>query len=125
MGGDDFSFWIPKSGYINALDFESPKVLAEYLLELDKDPVAYNKYFEWKNYLRINKDHPEQAYLCEMCIKLNLEERGGYFESKQLQNMDKLYGWKNNCKGMSNDFKFFLSQYFQFSGYMSRETPEY
>ena len=125
MSGVDFNFWIPKSGYINALDFESPKALGEYLLKIGNDSVAYNKYFEWKDYLRIDKNHPDQAYLCEMCIKLNLEERSGYLERKKLENMNKLYGLKQNCKGMSKSFSFVLGEYVQMNNIMSRETPEY
>ena len=41
----DFSFWVPKSGYINAQDYKDPQDLANYLKELDNDQKAFNKYF--------------------------------------------------------------------------------
>ncbi len=99
----DFSFWVPKSGYINAQDYKDPQDLANYLKELDNDQKAFNKYFEWKKYLRINQKPPIQYYLCEMCIKLNLEEVTGIVEKKkQITNMTKLWNAIENCWGFSN-----------------------
>jgi hypothetical protein len=34
--------------YINVESFSSVKALADYLLELDNDPTAYNEYLKWK-----------------------------------------------------------------------------
>lgn len=93
----DLDFWIPKSAYINALDFNSQKDLADFLLKLDKDPVAYNKFFEWKKYLRVNKDPTIFAPLCEMCIKLNLEQITGVVEHKVLNSAFKMFNNTQNC----------------------------
>jgi hypothetical protein len=35
--------------FINAVDFESPKTLAKYLLALNQDDAAYGRYLEWKH----------------------------------------------------------------------------
>jgi hypothetical protein len=42
---------------------------------------------------------PREAYLCEMCIRLNLEERGGVVERRVLRNMRERYGMSENCWG--------------------------
>jgi hypothetical protein len=34
--------------FINVADFPTPKALAEYLIALGNDPVAYHAYFAWK-----------------------------------------------------------------------------
>jgi len=103
IGKIDFDFWIPRSGYINALDFESPEALAIYLQQLDRDEIAYNKFFEWKEYLRIDKTPPIQSYLCEMCIQLNLEEVAGVVKNKVLTDVVKMYNNNENCWGIDTD----------------------
>lgn len=99
FGLGNYEFYIPKSGYINALDFKSPKDLADYLVYLDHNKTAYNSYFTWKKYLK--KDSRNLiggGYLCEMCIKLHLEENLGYIEFKELNDLKKLYGLYETCK---------------------------
>lgn len=49
-----YLFKIPKSGYINALDFQSPKHLSDYLNYLDSNKTAYNEYFRWKKHVRFD-----------------------------------------------------------------------
>jgi len=44
---DDYKRAAPKNSYIHVDDFESPKHLAEYLHQLDKDDKKYNEYFKW------------------------------------------------------------------------------
>ncbi|CAL4098692.1 unnamed protein product, partial [Meganyctiphanes norvegica] len=44
-GGGDYARHAPPDSYINALDFDTAKELAEYLLYLDKNDTAYAKYF--------------------------------------------------------------------------------
>jgi len=40
-----FFIHVPKSGYINANDFATPRGLAKYLKYLDLNKTAYNAYF--------------------------------------------------------------------------------
>ena len=44
---------LPPNSYINALDFESVKDLAEYLIYLDENEQEYRKYFQWKGKYRV------------------------------------------------------------------------
>ena len=97
MGKADYSFWMPRSGYINALDYRSPQDVAEFLNGLACDEAAYNGYFEWKRYLRFEDGPPMQSYLCEMCIKLNMEEVAGVVEKKMVGNVSELFGPQQNC----------------------------
>ena len=52
-GLGNYEKWLPKSAYINALDFQSPRHLTEYLLYLSKNTTAYNSYFKWKKYIKL------------------------------------------------------------------------
>ena len=97
MGYANYSYYLPKSGYINALDFASPKNLADYLMYLAHNKTAYNSYFAWKKFIKIDSRKSIGGYLCEMCIKLQLEENTGIIERKQLKNMKKTFGLFENC----------------------------
>ena len=61
LGGADYSAIAPPHSYINAMDY-TPKQLAQYLLELDRNDTLYASYFWWKphyrvlNELRTNED---------------------------------------------------------------------
>jgi alpha-1,3-fucosyltransferase len=100
LGLGDYSYYIPKSAYINALDFESPRHLAEYLNYLDRNKTAYNEYFEWKRYIK--SDYPSRprhnGFLCEMCIQLHLEDTLGYVKQKRLVDLDQSFGLQKKCK---------------------------
>ena len=102
MGKLDYNFWIPPSGFINALDYQNAEDLAKYLINLSNDEEAYNKYFDWKRFLRFSERFPIQSYLCEMCIMLNLEETTGVVEQKMVKNMSSLYNFYENCWGFSH-----------------------
>jgi hypothetical protein len=91
-----------RSSFINIKDYASPNDLAQYLIFLDQNDTEYNKYFKWKNNIWFDKkdDIIEQAYLCEMCIKLQLERYTGGVSSTQIKNHNELMGLKSNCKGV-------------------------
>ena len=92
---------IPSSGYINAHDFTSPKILADYLKYLDKNVTAYNSYFQWKEHVsfRESKSVSSQRFspLCDMCIKLQMEIYEGYKESI-VEDVGSYWNRKENCK---------------------------
>ena len=48
MGGSDYTNKAPPNSYINVLDFETPKNLADYLIRLAKNETEYQQYFWWK-----------------------------------------------------------------------------
>lgn len=89
----DYAKWLPKSAYINALDFQSPKHLVDYLIYLSQNKTAYNSYFKWKKYIRFTDN--EYKSFCDMCIKLHLED---YFGVKQSVVEDLEWDSVGNCK---------------------------
>ena len=48
LGGANYSHIAPPHSFINALEFKSPKMLANYLKSLESNWTNYLKYFEWK-----------------------------------------------------------------------------
>ena len=50
LGGAKFDRVMPPHSYIDAMDFDSPKALAEYLKYLDQDEDKYMEYFWWWKY---------------------------------------------------------------------------
>ena len=68
-GAANYSHFAPPYSYINALDFDSPKSLAGYLLELSRNQREYLNYFRWKKYYSI--DSSNQKTLCDLCQMLH------------------------------------------------------
>ena len=50
MGGGQFNRVLPPNSYIDVMDFDSPKALAEYLKYLDQNEDKYMEYFWWWKY---------------------------------------------------------------------------
>lgn len=50
-GYGPYDYLIPRSGYINALDFKTPKDLVNYLNYLASNSTAYNSFFKWKKHI--------------------------------------------------------------------------
>lgn len=55
--------------------------MAEYLIYLDSNRTAYNSYFKWKKHVIFRKKISIFSPICDMCIKLNLEEFFGIEQS--------------------------------------------
>lgn len=89
----DYTKWIPKTAYINAIDFQSPLHLVDYLLYLSQNKTAYNSYFKWKKYIRFTNN--EYKSFCDMCIKLHLDD---YFGQKKSVVHDLKWDLEHNCK---------------------------
>ncbi|XP_056320123.1 alpha-(1,3)-fucosyltransferase 9b [Danio aesculapii] len=47
----NYENFVPRDAFIHVEDFLDPKSLAEYLHLLDKDDVAYHRYFNWRKHL--------------------------------------------------------------------------
>ena len=91
---------LPKSGYINADAFDSPRSLANYLKYLDSNKTAYNEYFKWKKYIRFDSlEYPRQP-ICDLCVYLHLED---YYGVKQsiIKNIGSFWNLKSNCKSVN------------------------
>ena len=99
LGAGDYSHFVPKSAYINALDFESPADLGSYLKYLDRNATAYNELFKWKKFVKSNyfAKPIRSGFLCEMCIQLHLEEKLGLVKQKQLVDLKSQFGLFENC----------------------------
>lgn len=59
----------PEHSYIHVDDFNSPKELAEYLHELDKNDDLYNNYFRWHGTGKFLDAH--SFYICRVCSMLH------------------------------------------------------
>lgn len=74
MGGTNYSQVAPPHSYINVMDYASPRELANYLLELDRNDSLYLSYFWWKQYYRtrmISEKLVRAQSFCQLCDKLH------------------------------------------------------
>ena len=65
LGGAEYERFAPPHSYINALDFETPKHLADYLLLLNSSDSLYSKYFDWKEQYQV--EMPSMDGWCDLC----------------------------------------------------------
>ena len=75
LGGGDYEKYVPRSGFINALDFPMPNQMGTYLNYLKSNKTAYNEFFKWKQHVRFQNEPAN--LICSMCIRLNLEAQFG------------------------------------------------
>lgn len=68
-GGANYGLFAPPHSYIDALDFDSPKALANFLIELSQNKEEYLKYFWWKRFYTI--ESPNHWTLCNLCERIN------------------------------------------------------
>ncbi|XP_001607468.1 alpha-(1,3)-fucosyltransferase C [Nasonia vitripennis] len=71
-GGANYSRFAPPKSYIDALDFETPKDLAEYLVRLSRNETEYKSYFDWKRLYGLSR--PTKRVVCDLCELLNAEQ---------------------------------------------------
>lgn len=79
FGGADYQAVAPPGSYIDALQFKTPKNLADYLKEVSEDFDLYKKFFEWKG--RYNVEPWVYYTFCELCTKLyssSFRQRSAY-----------------------------------------------
>ncbi|KAL1485293.1 hypothetical protein MTO96_032049 [Rhipicephalus appendiculatus] len=67
FGGANYSERAPPHSYIDALSFESPESLTEYLRELSDNYTEYASYFKWKESHQIKWED----VCCKLCAKLH------------------------------------------------------
>ncbi|XP_045120149.1 alpha-(1,3)-fucosyltransferase C-like [Portunus trituberculatus] len=78
-GFGNYSAIAPPHSYINALDFPTPRKLADFLLYLDGNDTAYNEYFWWKPYYHQTHDWAKKSMaFCELCERLHDGTRKSY-----------------------------------------------
>lgn len=99
LGGGDYSKYMPKSSFINMLDFSNLEELGMYMNYLSSNKTAYLEYFKARQYLSTVLDNPKHSNFCEMCIRLQLEEFTG-IEHKIFRNHAERMGMPENCKAI-------------------------
>lgn len=68
FGGANYNNFVPPHSYINADEFETATLLAEYLLYLEVNPKEYIKYFWWREYYTVSTYSLDT--FCDLCMKL-------------------------------------------------------
>ena len=98
LGGAHYSQYAPPHSYIKALDYKSPRELAEYLIQLDKNRKLYARYFEWRKYFAV-ETRPDDSW-CQLCAKLNDES----LPSKSYENISKWWYDTYPCEKIKFQF---------------------
>ncbi|CAL7946373.1 unnamed protein product [Xylocopa violacea] len=93
-GGANYSLFAPPRSYINALDFDSPHQLADYLKRLINDPREYGRYFVWKRHFKI--DSGTRQATCDLCKYLH--------EHKEPRAYSSLSDWYSRERCPSQEF---------------------
>ncbi|XP_063802163.1 3-galactosyl-N-acetylglucosaminide 4-alpha-L-fucosyltransferase FUT3-like [Pseudophryne corroboree] len=82
----NYERFIPPDSFIHVDDFSSPRELAQFLLDLDKDYARYQQYFKWRsNYAEVREIGWDNHY-CKACREL--QEYKGY---KVIQSVEKWF----------------------------------
>jgi len=81
-GGADYSRFLPAGSYINAMDFSSPRHLADYLNQLMTDDESYLEFFRWKSKYRVDPK-PMDGW-CRLCHLLHHQEQDQDEDSRKL-----------------------------------------
>ena len=93
-GGGNYSTITPPHSVINILDFKSPRHLAEYLKELDKDDSKYMEYFGWKKDFGVmSQYHARGQGFCKLCEVLNNPNQ----PRKVYNNLDTWWDKEGSC----------------------------
>ena len=75
---------MPRSAYIDATEFATPKQLGDYLSYVSQNATAYASYFAWKRHVTFDAKRTALfAPICNMCIQLNLESYYGRREKER------------------------------------------
>lgn len=93
LGGTDYSRDAPPNSVINILDFDSPKQLSEYLIELDQNEDKYLEYFRWKHEYSVVTGKPFRDAFCRLCEILNDPD----YPHKSHDDLDEWWGKEKYC----------------------------
>ena len=95
LGGTDYKKVAPPNSFINALDYQNPEDLANYLKYLISNQTAYNEYFKWTSYFDVYRDSEENhaRAMCQVCEALNQKP----VKPKVYHNMKNWWRDKGNC----------------------------
>ncbi|XP_074834444.1 3-galactosyl-N-acetylglucosaminide 4-alpha-L-fucosyltransferase FUT3-like [Carettochelys insculpta] len=71
---ENYERFLPPDAFIHINDFPSAQGLAQHLLELDKDPVRYQRYFQWRTWLKPSEQPFWALHFCKACRVLQVTE---------------------------------------------------
>uniref|UniRef100_A0A8D0H4H2 Fucosyltransferase n=1 Tax=Sphenodon punctatus TaxID=8508 RepID=A0A8D0H4H2_SPHPU len=71
----NYERYLPPDSFIHIDDFPSAQTLAQYLKELDRDPVRYQRYFQWRSRLKPSKTQFWPHHFCLACEALQKKPR--------------------------------------------------
>ena len=95
LGAAKYDQLAPPHSFLNALDYDSPKALAEKILELDKNNSQYLSYFWWKDHYVVHNgtasDHASS--MCKLCEMLH----DSSLPPKVYPSMSDWHGDKSQC----------------------------
>ena len=84
---------LPPGSFINALDFNTVKQLAEHMKTVGSSPRLYNEYFKWRANHTINVGYFNRV-LCNICKRLHLDRH----TVKSYHDIASWYSFKRSCK---------------------------
>jgi alpha-1,3-fucosyltransferase len=75
LGQANYSRIAPPHSFINILDYDSPKALADVLHRLDKNATEYLSYLWWKDHYHVVGDRDVyRLSFCDLCAKLHEDD---------------------------------------------------
>lgn len=93
FGGANYSLFAPAHSYINARDFKTPKLLAEYLIQLSLNLDLYSRYFDWKVKFNLRRS---SGWACKLCEMLHTDLR--VTAAKSYEDIGEWFFDKNTCE---------------------------
>ncbi|KAM8709508.1 hypothetical protein ACLKA7_016331 [Drosophila subpalustris] len=72
IGGSNLSHLAPPGSYISSSDFSSPKILAEHLIQLAKEPQLYKQFFWWHSKYQMQRIRKP---FCTLCHQLQTRQK--------------------------------------------------
>jgi len=70
----DYERLAPPESFIHVDDFETPRDLADFLVQLMADKNRYNSYFRWKG----SGEYIDTKYWCRLCAMLHEAHATGH-----------------------------------------------
>ncbi|XP_061599585.1 4-galactosyl-N-acetylglucosaminide 3-alpha-L-fucosyltransferase 9-like [Cololabis saira] len=64
---ENYENFIPQDAFIHVDDFPSPKELADYLQQLDKNMSMYHRYFDWRRHFKVKGTRFLSDHACLAC----------------------------------------------------------
>ncbi|XP_061700650.1 4-galactosyl-N-acetylglucosaminide 3-alpha-L-fucosyltransferase 9-like [Syngnathoides biaculeatus] len=83
---EDYENVIQGDAFIHVDDFASPKELADYILQLDKNEERYRRFFEWRRHFKVKRPVFWAEHACVACDYLRRHRK-----YQVIQNLDKWF----------------------------------